>query len=82
LKRKSSRVVRKFLESLNTEYQNIEMFSLINCESANFSGINICNLPQLAFIYLHGTINNFEGQGYECANSDPEEPSFYSINEE
>jgi hypothetical protein len=52
LKRKSSRVVRKFLEALNTEYQDITMLSLHDCESANFSGINICNLPQLVYINL------------------------------
>ena len=81
LRRKSSRVVRKFLESLDTGYQDVTMISLVNCEYANFSGINICDLPQLLFINLNGTRNNFEEQGYECANSDSEEPSFYFINE-
>lgn len=81
LKKRSSRVVKDFLKSLDTENRDITMFSLMDCEYADFSDVDICGLPNLTFINLSGTINNFEKQGYKCA-SDDDIPGFYFLNEQ
>ena len=77
LKNKSARVVRNFLNSLSTEFIETKFITLSNCEYADFSGIDICGLPKLAYIRLPNTKNNFEEQGYECV-IDVEE-DFYQI---
>jgi hypothetical protein len=56
--------------------------SIVDCESADFSDVDICGLPELAFVNLQGTENNFEEQGYECAikeKLDDDSYSFYYI---
>lgn len=77
LRNKSARVVRNFLNSLSTEFIETKFIILSNCEYADFSGIDICGLPKLAYIRLPNTKNNFEEQGYECV-IDVEE-DFYQI---
>jgi|LakMenEpi03Aug12_release.lakeMendotaPanAssembly.Ray.scaffolds.fasta_scaffold289359_2 hypothetical protein len=57
-------------ETVNEVLSNLsgnERFIVIqNSEYADFSGVNICGLPELLFMNLEGTPNNFEEQGYEC----------------
>ena len=68
-KNKSSKVIQKFLSILHL-LTDIRFISIMDCESADFSGVDICSLPKLAFINLNGTENNFEEQGYECVGTD------------
>ncbi|NBU81912.1 MAG: hypothetical protein EBS55_09730 [Flavobacteriaceae bacterium] len=74
----SSEVIQKFLEIL-PELSEIQMFSIVNCESADFSDVDICDLPELAFINLLGTENNLEEQGYECVKQEEETPYFFYL---
>ncbi len=68
-KNESSKVIQKFLSILHL-LTDIRFISIMDCESADFSGVDICSLPELAFINLNGTENNFKEQGYECVSSD------------
>jgi hypothetical protein len=77
LHRKSSKVVKNFLNSLSTEFIETKFIMISDCEYADFSDIDICNLPNLAYINLRGTENNFNEQGYDCASE--EGNSFYVI---
>jgi hypothetical protein len=77
LHRKSSKVVKNFLNSLSTEFIETKFITISDCEYADFSDIDICGLPNLAYINLRGTENNFNEQGYGCAFE--EGNSFYSI---
>ena len=77
LHRKSSKVVKNFLNSLSTEFIETKFIMISDCEYADFSDIDICNLPNLAYINLRGTENNFNEQGYDCASE--EGNSFYII---
>jgi len=76
LKNQSSEVVQKIL-SLLPSFTELGFLAFMNCESADFSDVDICSLPNLAFINLNGTENNFEEQGYECAETD--DAPFYFI---
>ena len=77
LHRKSSKVVKNFLNSLSTEFIETKFITISDCEYADFSDIDICGLPNLAYINLRGTENNFNEQGYGCAFE--EGNSFYVI---
>jgi hypothetical protein len=77
LENKSAKVVRNFLNSLSTEFINTKFLILSNCEYADFSDIDICGLPKLAYIRLPNTKNNFEEQGYKCVSE--VEKDFYQI---
>ena len=66
---KSSEVVQKIL-SLLPSFTELIFLAILNCESADFSDVDICGLPQISFINLTGTENNFEEQGYECAEGE------------
>jgi hypothetical protein len=68
LKNQSSRVVQKIL-SLLPSFTELTFLAIMNCESADFSGVDICGLPELVFLNLKGTKNNFEEQGYECTST-------------
>jgi len=76
LRNQSSKVVQKIL-SLLPSFTELTFLAIMNCESADFSGVDICGLPELAFVNLNGTENNFEEQGYECAETD--DSPFYFI---
>ena len=76
LRNQSSEVVQKIL-SLLPSFTEITFLTFMNCESADFSDVDICSLPNLAFINLNGTENNFEEQDYECANT--EDSPFYFL---
>jgi hypothetical protein len=78
---KSSEVVQRLLSILHL-LTELKFLSIVNCESADFSDVDICGLPELAFVNLQGTENNFEEQGYECAikeTLDDDSYSFYYI---
>jgi hypothetical protein len=66
---KSSEVVQKIL-SLLPSFTEIIFLAILDCESADFSDVDICSLPELSFINLQGTENNLEEQGYECIEVD------------
>ena len=76
LRNQSSEVVQKIL-SLLPSFTELGFLAFLNCESADFSDVDICGLPNLAFINLNGTENNFEEQGYECAST--EDSPFYFL---
>jgi hypothetical protein len=76
LRNQSSRVVQKIL-SLLPSFTELTFLAIMNCESADFSGVDICGLPELVFVNLKGTKNNFEGQGYECTST--EDSPYYFI---
>lgn len=73
---KSSEVVQKIL-SLLPSFTELIFLAILNCESADFSDVDICSLPELSFINLQGTENNLEEQGYECIEVD--DAPFYHI---
>ena len=73
---KSSEVIQSFLHILPL-LTDLQLFTIENCESADFSDVDICGLSNLTFINLTGTENNFEEQGYEC--SDKQAEDFYFI---
>jgi len=60
----SSDEVRKSLSDIPETMRYIE---IMNCEFADFTGINLCELPDLRFVYLKGTESNFNEQGYYCS---------------
>ena len=74
LRNKSAEVVSNHLNNLS---DSITFIAIINCEYADFSGIDICGIDKLMYINLVGTDNNFEEQGYECAEKDGD--GFYSL---
>jgi hypothetical protein len=63
---KSSEVVQKLLSILHL-FNDLQMLTILNCEFADFSDVDICGLPELVFININGTENNFNEQDYECA---------------
>ena len=68
LRNQSSKVVQKIL-SLLPSFTELTFLAIMNCESADFSGVDICGLPELMFVNLKDTKNNFEAQGYECTST-------------
>lgn len=73
---KSLEVIEKFLSILNL-FSEVEFLSIVRCDYADFSNVDICSLPKLRVINLKGTENNFEEQGYECVDTDSVEPMYY-----
>jgi hypothetical protein len=55
LRNKSANVVSRHLNNLSDK---IKFIAIINCEYADFSGVDICGLPKLVFVNLKGTENN------------------------
>jgi hypothetical protein len=51
---------------LNNLPDSIQYISIVYCEFADFSGVDLCNKSDLMFVNLLGTKNNIEEQGYEC----------------
>jgi hypothetical protein len=43
-----------------------KFISFINCEGIDFSGVDLCQYPELVFVNLHGTPNNFEETQNNC----------------
>jgi hypothetical protein len=76
LRNQSSKVVQKIL-SLLPSFSELTFLGIMDCESADFSGVDVCGLPELVFVNLIGTENNFEEQGYECTST--EDSPYYLI---
>jgi hypothetical protein len=69
MRRQSSKVVQKLLSILHL-FDTVVFLAILDCESADFSDVDICGLPNLTFINLQGTENNFDEQGYECLENE------------
>jgi hypothetical protein len=65
MKGESSEVVQKLLSLLHL-FDKLIFLAIVDCDSADFSDVDMCSLPELTFINLTGTENNFNEQGYEC----------------
>jgi hypothetical protein len=80
IKDKSSEVVQRLLSIIHL-FDKLIFLAILDCESADFSDVDICGLTKISFINLTGTENNFEEQGYECAEGDnfDDSNSFYYI---
>ena len=72
----SSEVIQKLLSVLHL-FPELQVLSILDCESADFSDVDVCGLPKLAWVVLRGTKNNLEEQGYQCVNVEGVE--FFSI---
>jgi len=60
-----SEVIQRLLSILHL-LTELQFLSIVDCESADFSDIDVCSLRELAWINLRGTENNLEEQGYKC----------------
>ena len=60
----SSDEVREHLTNIPIETRFIR---IKNCGFADFTGIDLCGIPNLTFVNLENTESNFDEQGYECA---------------
>ena len=65
MERQSSEVVQKLLSLLHL-FDKLVFLAIVDCESADFSDVDMCSLPEITFVNLNGTENNFNEQGYEC----------------
>lgn len=57
LERKDADTVQKVLSNLP---QNLKFLAIKDCEGADFTDVDICSFPELLFVNLRGTPNNFE----------------------
>lgn len=67
IKNKTKDQVRQLLNSLPN---GLILLNIINCEYADFSGIDVCGFPELEFVNLTGTDNNFYEHAVNCFNGD------------
>jgi hypothetical protein len=74
---KSSKVVQRLISILHL-LDNLIFLMIVDCESADFSDVDICDMPKLTYVNLSGTEHNFEEQGYECFESDHTGVLFYN----
>ena len=65
MERQSSEVVQKLLSLLHL-FNELIFLAIVDCESADFSDVDMCSLPEITYVNLNGTENNFNEQGYEC----------------
>jgi len=78
LKNKSSEEVRDFLTNIP---KSLVFLSIIDCEYANFNMVDLCNeYPNLKFVVLKNTDNNFEEQEYLCIEDNVD--GFYTLKDE
>jgi hypothetical protein len=63
LKGKSSKQVQRLLSNLS---ENVRFLSIIDCEYADFSDVNLCEYPKLRFVNVNGTPNNLEETQDDC----------------
>lgn len=76
---KGSDVIKRFLDILPL-LTKIEFVSIAWCGFADFSGVDVCSLPNLSYIALIDTRNNLEELSSECVFSHPDEPYIFYIN--
>jgi hypothetical protein len=43
--------------------------AIIDCDFADFNGVDLCRFDKLKFVTLTNTENNFEEQNYKCARN-------------
>jgi hypothetical protein len=60
---KSSESVQRAISNLP---ENVKFIAFIDCENADFSGVNLCEYPDLQFINLKGTPNNLDETQEGC----------------
>ena len=53
-------------EILNQLPKNIKFLAINDSEYADFSGINICDYPELLFVNVKNTENNLEELNFDC----------------
>ena len=63
----SSEVIQKLLSILHL-FPELQFLTISDCESADFSDVDVCSLRNLVWLVLKGTKNNLEEQGYQCVN--------------
>lgn len=61
-----SNYIKEILQQLP---KNMMFLGIRNSEFADFSGINLCDYPDLMFVTLKGTKNNLEEQNLDCFES-------------
>ena len=59
----NSKTVQKAISKLP---KTIKFINFNNCENADFSGVNLCEYPELVFVNVKGTPNNFEETQEDC----------------
>jgi|694.fasta_scaffold00293_96 hypothetical protein len=69
IENKSSEITKRFISILPL-LRNIQLLRVINCEYADFSDVNVCDLPDLVIINLNGTDNNIDKLGYKCVSNE------------
>ena len=63
LKGYSSKQVQRALSNLS---KTVKFISFLNCENADFSNVDLCELPSLVTVYLRDTPNNLEETQENC----------------
>jgi len=76
---KKKEKVKEIIDSLTSD---IVIINIIDCEYADFSDIDVCGFPELDFINLKGTDNNFKQQGYNCFGDSPIDNMFLRLSPE
>ena len=69
IENKSSEITKRFITILPL-LKNIYFLRIINCEYADFSDVNICDLSDLEMINLTGTDNNINELGFKCVSDE------------
>jgi len=59
----NSKSVQKAISKLP---KTVKFINFSNCENADFSGVNLCEYPELVFVNVKGTPNNFEETQEDC----------------
>jgi hypothetical protein len=59
----SSKSVQKAISNLP---ENVRFITFVDCENADFSGVSLCDYPDLVFVNLEGTPNNLEETQEDC----------------
>jgi hypothetical protein len=72
----NSRQVKKVLRNLPT---SLKYLSFMDCDFADFDGIDMCSFSDLRNVNLIGTENNLEEQGYECLDKWDERGQYRSL---
>jgi len=61
------RTVKQLLKNfLKVSRGKARFITFIDCEEVDFSGIDLCQYPDLVFVNLPGTPNNFEETQNDC----------------
>ena len=59
---------RETIEKINSicNDDKLAVVEFIDCEEVDFSGVDLCQYPELVFVNLPGTPNNFEETQNDC----------------